>query len=93
MWRFVPSRASAGTSPGKSVPAAARATGSSTTSPATGTRTTNPDCPGSTATQATPLSPGDRISGFVGYALPEGVAPDLVLYSPEYDRFLPLADL
>lgn len=43
--------------------------------------------------QATPLSPGDRISGFVGYALPEGVSPDLVLYSPEYDRFLPLADL
>jgi hypothetical protein len=43
--------------------------------------------------QATPLSPGDRISGFVGYALPEGVTPDLVFYAPEYDRFLPLADL
>lgn len=43
--------------------------------------------------QSTPLSPGDRVSGFVGYALPEGVGIDAVLYNGEYDRFLSVADL
>ena len=43
--------------------------------------------------ESTPLSPGDRVSGFVGYALPEGVGIDAVLYNGESDRFLPVADL
>lgn len=43
--------------------------------------------------ESTPLSPGDRVSGFVGYALPEGVGIDAVLYNGDYDRFLPVTDL
>ncbi len=43
--------------------------------------------------QSTPLSPGDHVSGFVGYALPEAVTVDAIFYNPEYDRYLPLADL
>jgi hypothetical protein len=43
--------------------------------------------------ESTPLSPGDRVSGFVGYALPEGVSVDAVLYNADYDRFVPVADL
>jgi hypothetical protein len=43
--------------------------------------------------ESTPLSPGDRVSGFVGYALPDGVTADAVVYNPGYDQFLPVADL
>jgi hypothetical protein len=43
--------------------------------------------------ESTPLSPGDRVSGFVGYQLPEGVAVDAVVYNADYDRYLPVADL
>jgi len=41
----------------------------------------------------TPLSPEDRVSGFVGYVLPEGVSVDTVVYNSDRDRFLALADL
>jgi hypothetical protein len=43
--------------------------------------------------ESTPLSPGDRVSGFVGYTLPEGVTVDAVMYNSDYDRYLLLADL
>ena len=43
--------------------------------------------------ESTPLSPGDRVSGFVGYVLPEGVTVDAVVYNSDYDRYLPVADL
>jgi hypothetical protein len=41
----------------------------------------------------TPLSPEDRVSGFVGYVLPEGVSVDTVVYNSDRDRFLAIADL
>ena len=41
----------------------------------------------------TPLSPEDRVSGFVGYVLPEGVVVDAVVYNSDCDRFLAIADL
>jgi hypothetical protein len=43
--------------------------------------------------ESTPLSPGDRVSGFVGYLLPEGVSVDAVVYNSDYDRYLPVADI
>ena len=43
--------------------------------------------------ESTPLSPSDRVSGFVGYLLPEGVSVDAVVYNSDYDRYLPVADL
>ncbi len=43
--------------------------------------------------ESTPLSPGDRVSGFVGYLMPEGVSVDAVVYNSDYDRYLPVADL
>lgn len=43
--------------------------------------------------ETTPLSPGDRVSGFVGYTLPEGISVDTVIYNADYDRLLPIAEL
>jgi hypothetical protein len=43
--------------------------------------------------ESTPLSPSDRVSGFVGYLLPDGVSVDAVVYNSDYDRYLPVADL
>ena len=43
--------------------------------------------------ESTPLSPGDRVSGFIGYLMPEGVSVDAVVYNSDYDRYLPVADL
>ena len=43
--------------------------------------------------QSTPLSPGDHVSGFLGYVLPQDVQVDLVVYNSEGNRFLPIADL
>jgi hypothetical protein len=40
-----------------------------------------------------PLSPEDRVSGMVGYQVPLGVAIERVLYSPEWNRFLSLAEV
>ena len=43
--------------------------------------------------EAQPLSPADRVSGIIGYAIPEGVVIDSIVYNPEGNRFLSLADL
>jgi hypothetical protein len=43
--------------------------------------------------ESTPLSPGDRVSGFLGYVLPQDVQIDSIVYNPESNRFLPVADL
>lgn len=43
--------------------------------------------------QSQTLAPGNRISGFIGFALPEGTEIDEILYQPDYDHVLVLADL
>ncbi len=43
--------------------------------------------------ESQPLSPGDRISGVVGFAIPDGVVIDYIVYNNEGNRFLPLTDL
>jgi len=43
--------------------------------------------------QATPLSPTDRISGVLGFVLPQAAQVAAVVYAPEANRFMPLADL
>lgn len=43
--------------------------------------------------EATPLSPGDRVSGFLGYVVPQDAQITSVVYNPESNRFLPIADL
>ena len=43
--------------------------------------------------EAQPLSPGDRVSGVVGFAIPQDQVLSGVVDSPEYDRFVPLVDL
>jgi hypothetical protein len=43
--------------------------------------------------QAQTLAPGNRVSGVIGYVVPEDVKLDDVLYQPESYRFVPLADL
>jgi len=40
-----------------------------------------------------PLSPTDRISGVIGYQLPVDTALDSILYGPEGNRFVPVADI
>jgi hypothetical protein len=40
-----------------------------------------------------PLSPTDRVSGVIGYALPAGAVVDSIIYSPENNRFVTIADL
>jgi hypothetical protein len=39
------------------------------------------------------LAPGSRVTGIVGFVVPEGSEPARVLYQPESSRFLVLADL
>lgn len=39
------------------------------------------------------LAPGSRVTGLVGFVLPEGSAPARVYYQPESSRLVPLADL
>jgi hypothetical protein len=43
--------------------------------------------------ESTPLSPSDRISGVIGFAVPQGVEIDSVVYNYEGNRFLPVVDL
>lgn len=43
--------------------------------------------------QSQTLAPGNRISGFLGFAIPEGVAADEILYLPDYEHVLVIADL
>jgi hypothetical protein len=43
--------------------------------------------------ESTPLSPSDRISGVIGFAVPQGVEIDSVVYNLEGSRFLPVVDL
>ena len=43
--------------------------------------------------ESQPLSPGDRVSGVVGFAIPQDVEIDSVVYNHEGNRYLPLADL
>jgi antitoxin component HigA of HigAB toxin-antitoxin module len=43
--------------------------------------------------ESTPLSPSDRVSGIVGYAIPQDVQVDSVVYNSESNRFLTIADL
>ncbi len=40
-----------------------------------------------------PLSPGDRISGVVGFAIPQDVEIGFIVYNNEGNRYLSLADL
>jgi hypothetical protein len=39
------------------------------------------------------LGPGSRVTGVVGFVVPEGRAPAQVLYQPESSRFIPLLNL
>lgn len=39
-----------------------------------------------------PLSPGDRVSGVVGFQVPTDTVIDVVVYAPEFDRVVPVAD-
>lgn len=43
--------------------------------------------------QSTPLSPGDRVSGFLGYVVPQDVQLDAVVYNPESNRYLLVVEL
>lgn len=43
--------------------------------------------------EAQPLSPGDRVSGVIGFTVPEGSDITAVVYNPEGNRYLPLVDL
>lgn len=43
--------------------------------------------------ESQPLSPGDRVSGVIGFAIPADVVVDGIVYSPEGNRFLSLVDL
>jgi hypothetical protein len=43
--------------------------------------------------QSQTMAPGNRVSGFVGFVLPEAVTVDQVLYQPDYYRAIVLADL
>ena len=43
--------------------------------------------------EATPLSPSDRISGAIGYVVPEGAQIESIVYSSQNDRYLPISDL
>ncbi len=43
--------------------------------------------------ESQPLSPGDRVSGVIGYAIPQDVVIDSVVYNPEGNRYLSLVDL
>jgi hypothetical protein len=43
--------------------------------------------------ESQPLSPGDRISGVVTFAIPQDVEIDFVVYNLEGNRFLSVADL
>lgn len=42
---------------------------------------------------AQPLSPSDRISGVIGYSLPEAAVVDGIVYAVERDRLVPIADV
>lgn len=39
------------------------------------------------------MAPGNRVSGFIGYSLPGDAVIDRVIYTPDYDRVLLLADV
>src|SRR5687767_180750 len=39
------------------------------------------------------LGPGSRVTGVVGFLVPEGSTPARILYQPESTRFIPLHDL
>lgn len=43
--------------------------------------------------QSQTLAPGNRISGFLGFSIPEDVAVDEILYLPDYEHVLVIADL
>jgi hypothetical protein len=43
--------------------------------------------------ESQPLSPGDRVSGVIGFAVPQDVVLDSVVYNPESNRFVALVDL
>lgn len=43
--------------------------------------------------ESTPLSPSDRISGILGYVIPQDAQVESVVYNSEGNRFLPIADL
>ena len=43
--------------------------------------------------QSQTLSPGNRISGFVGFVVPDATSVDEVLYMPDYSRALVVADI
>ena len=43
--------------------------------------------------ESTPLSPSDRISGVLGFAVPQGAELASVIYNFEGNRFLPIVDL
>jgi hypothetical protein len=43
--------------------------------------------------EAQPMSPGDRVSGVIGFAIPQGVVIEGVVYNPEGNRFISLVDL
>lgn len=43
--------------------------------------------------QSQTMAPGNRISGFIGYLVPADVTIDQVLYQPDYNRAILLADL
>ncbi len=43
--------------------------------------------------ESQPLSPGDRVSGVIGFVIPQDTVIDRVVYNPEGNRFLPLVDL
>jgi hypothetical protein len=43
--------------------------------------------------QSQTLAPGNRISGFIGYAIPEAAVIDEIIYVPDSYRAIPLVDL
>lgn len=43
--------------------------------------------------ESQPLSPGDRVSGLISFSIPADVTIDSVVYNPEGNRYLALADL
>lgn len=42
--------------------------------------------------ESQPLSPGDRVSGVIGYAIPQAATIDMVVYNPEGNRYLPVVE-
>jgi hypothetical protein len=43
--------------------------------------------------EAQPMSPGDRVSGVIGYAIPQDTVISSIVYSPEGNRYLSLVDM